>query len=77
MKQETAVEWLVDAIRNNLEAGKLNAVCISGLKMHAKAMEKKQIKEAYANGSEDGIRYMNNIIQDFKNAEQFYDQTYK
>ena len=77
MSKETAVEWLVDAIRNHLEAGKLNAVCISELKMHAKAMEKEQIKEGYANGHEDGLRYMNNIIQDFKNAEHYYNETYK
>jgi hypothetical protein len=39
MSKETAVDWLVDAIRSNLAAGKLNAVFISGLKMHAKAIE--------------------------------------
>jgi hypothetical protein len=77
MSKETAVDWLVDAMRNNLAAGKLNAVCISGLKMHAKAVEKEQIKEAYANGHEDGLSYMNNILQDFKNAEEFYNETYK
>ncbi len=77
MSKETAVDWLVDAMRNNLAAGKLNAVCISGLKMHAKTMEKEQIIEGYANGHEDGLRYMNNIIQDFKNAEQYYNETYK
>jgi len=77
MNKETAVDWLVDAIRSNLAAGKLNAVFISGLKMHAKAVEKEQIKEAYANGHEDGLSYMNNILQDFKNAEEFYNETYK
>jgi len=77
MNNKTAVDWLVDAIRSNLAAGKLNAVCISGLKMHAKAVEKEQIKEAYANGHEDGLSYMNNILQDFKNAEEFYNETYK
>jgi hypothetical protein len=77
MSKETAVDWLVAAMRSNIAAGTLSAVRISGLKMHAKAMEKEQIKEAYANGHADGLSYMNNILQDFKNAEEFYNETYK
>jgi hypothetical protein len=44
--------------------------------LQAKAIKKEQIIEGYANGYEDGISYMNNIIQEFQNAEQYYRETY-
>ena len=51
MKKQTAVEWLVDEIRNHIkEHGRLDAITISELKMKAKAMEKEQIIEAYNTG---------------------------
>jgi hypothetical protein len=71
MKKETAVEWLVDAIRSNLEAGKLNAVCISGLKMHAKAMEKEQIVNTWYDCK------LSIVDKKPMDAEEYYNETYK
>ena len=52
MKKETAVEWLIDEIRNQIkENGRLDAISISELKMKAKQMEKQQIKLAFGQGS--------------------------
>ena len=42
----------------------------------AKAMNKEEIIEGYANGHNDGCRYMNNEKQQFEHAEQYYEQTY-
>jgi hypothetical protein len=77
MKKQTAVEWLVDELRNQIEKGTLNAIAISELKMKAKAMEKEQILKGHASGYNDGCRYMNYIKQDFKHAEAYYDHKYK
>jgi hypothetical protein len=47
-KRQTAVEWLVDEIRNHIkENGRLDAITISEFKMKAKAMEKEQILSAF------------------------------
>jgi len=62
MKKETAVEWLIDAIRNQIAEGTLNAIAISDLKMLAKAKEKEQIVDAYNYGQynyEDPLGYYN------------------
>jgi hypothetical protein len=76
MSKETAVDWLVDAMRNNLAAGKLNAVCISGLKMHAKAVEKEQMLEAFitAHEYEHGDDARGYFTKDFI---KYYNETYK
>jgi hypothetical protein len=76
MKKQTAVEWLIDAIRNQMAEGKLNAIAISDLKMLAKAMEKEQIIEAHGlkreHGIENGVDYWIT-----KCGLEYYDQTYK
>lgn len=38
--------------------------------------EKQQIIDAYANGHNDGCRYMNNQKQEFEHAEQYYNETF-
>ena len=54
MSKQTAVEYLIDEIRNHIkEHGRLDAITISELKMKAKAMEKEQIIEAYREGRTD------------------------
>jgi len=68
MKKQTAVEWLVDQLRNQIERGTLNAIVISDLKMLAKAMEKDQIEDAFFEGAYGG---------DSITAENYYNQTYK
>jgi hypothetical protein len=68
MSKQTAVDYLVDAIRNYIEKGTLNAVTISELKMGAKVIEKEQMLDAY-NAGKDDHHHMSY-------AEQYYNETY-
>ena len=69
MSKQTAVEWLIDEIRNHIkEHGRLDAITISELKMKAKAMEKEQIENAYWDGWQN--------IPSMK-PEQYYTSTYE
>jgi hypothetical protein len=68
MKKQTAVEWLVDELRNQIEKGTLDAIAISKLKMQAKAMEKEHIVEAYRKGYREG-----HLREDFKD---YYNEIY-
>ena len=73
MKKETAVEWLIDEIRNQIKVhGKLNAISLSKLKMKAKAMEKEQISQAYTIGVEEDV-YSNPL----RTGEMYYNETFK
>ena len=67
--KKTAIEWLVDELRNHIkEHGTLDAITISKLKMEAKAMEKKQIIRAF--------RYGFYILNSGEDADQYYTSTY-
>ncbi len=69
MKKQTAVEWLVDELRNHFkEHGRLDAITISELKMKAKAMEKEQIIEA----NEDCSTNNGELLT----GEQYYTSTF-
>jgi hypothetical protein len=72
MKKQTAVEFLIDEIRNRInENRKLDALTISILKMKAKSIEKQQIGDAYWDGVCDW--------DDTKNSyhwDQYYDKTF-
>jgi hypothetical protein len=71
-KKQTAVEWLISEIRNHIkEHGRLDAITISELKMKAKAMEKKQIIDAYRYGESNNF-YRTEII-----AKDYYTSTYE
>ena len=72
-KNQTAVEFLIDEIRNCIkENGRLDAITISKLKMQAKAMEKEQIGNAYVKGQSDcGMFTMESEV------EQYYTSTYE
>ena len=73
MKKETAVEWLIDEIRNQIKVhGKLNAISLSKLKMKAKAMEKEQISQAYTIGVEEDV-YSNPV----RTGEMYYNEAFK
>jgi hypothetical protein len=73
MSKETAVEWLVDAIRNHMAEGTLNSIAISELKLKAKEMEKEQIVDAYID-----IAYDDNNRRLLRmTAEDYYNETYK
>ena len=72
MKKQTAVEWLVDELRNHIkEHGRLDAITISKLKMQAKAMEKEQIGNAYVKGQSDCDMFTME-----SEVEQYYNDTF-
>jgi len=68
MSKQTAVEWLVTQLRNQIAEGTLGAIAISKLKMQSKAMEREQIMNAWAYGV---------LSHGDKTAEQYYNETYK
>jgi hypothetical protein len=84
MKKETAVEWLIDELRNQIAEGTLNAITISDLKMLAKAKEKQQIEDAFM---EEKVKWVPQVHDDgrisisneiaYANGEEYYNQTYK
>lgn len=68
MKQQTAVEWLIDELRNQMHHGALDAITISKLKLQAKAMERKQMIAAYDAGKDDHHH--------MSYAKEYYNRTY-
>ena len=44
--------------------------------LQLKKTEQNQIIDAYANGHNDGCKYMNNEKQQFEHGEQYYNETY-
>ena len=71
MTKQTAVEWLIDEIRNQIKVhGKLNAITLSKLKMQAKKMEKQQIIDAYDYESDADMH-------DYSSGQQYYELTFK
>ena len=74
MSKQTAVEWLIDEIRNHIkEHGRLDAITISALRTMAKGTEKQQIIDAYKIGYDEGLQ----IITKYENVEDYYTSTYK
>ena len=72
MKNQTAVEFLIDEIRNCIKQnGRLDAINISKLRTICKAMEKQQISEAYTTGVEEDV-YSNPL----RTGEMYYEQTF-
>ena len=74
-KQETAVEWLIQALESDIEVDESNMVTIKmhehdyiTSKIQAKAMEKEQI-----------IKFVNDYLDDDADltAEQYYNETFK
>lgn len=71
MKKQTAVEWLVDELRNYIkEHGRLDAITISELKMEAKEIEKEQIEWAYLQA------YNDCSLGRFSDSEKYYNDKY-
>lgn len=70
MENQTAVEWLQEAISNKLT----NEISPSFLDLfdQAKAMEKEQIKNAYVKGQSDC-----EIFTMESESEQYYKETYQ
>ena len=84
MKKETAIEWLIDELRNQIAEGTLNAIAISDLKMLAKAKEKQQIEDAFMEEKvkwvpkihDDGSMSVSNEIA-YENGEDYYKEKYR
>jgi hypothetical protein len=92
MKQQTAVEWLIEKLESSLinTTGDYKVKLIIGLSdiEQAKEMEKKQMIDAINNVSENNVKYANMIVSSWsqiegelfmhntKVAEQYYEQTY-
>ena len=74
MSKQTAVEWVIDEIRNHIkEHGRLDAITISALRTMAKGTEKQQIIDAYKIGYDEGLQ----IITKYENVEDYYTSTYE
>lgn len=71
MSKNTAVEWLVDELRNHIAQGTLDAIAISKLKMQAKEMEREQIEQAYDKGHSDAFHGRHG------KHKEYYNETYK
>ena len=70
MKKQTAVEWLVDELRNHIAEGTLDAIAISKLKMQAKAIEREQMIDF-------AQMWQDSSIEKYDCKEDLYNQTYK
>ena len=80
-KQQTAVDSIIEFCQKQMDNDSSihKGVYLSIIEFceeQAKAMNKEEIIEGYANGHNDGCRYMNNEKQQFEHAEQYYEQTY-
>jgi len=72
MKKQTAVEFLIDEIRDRINNDRnLDALTISILKMKAKSIEKQQIGDAYW----DGVTNWD-YTKDSYYWDQYYDKTF-
>ena len=80
-KQQTALEWFLDQLiehriiivdKTTYQVKYKHEILLE----QAKEMEKERIIKGYANGHNDGCRYMNNEKQQFEHGEQYYEQTY-
>ena len=70
--QLTAVEWLVDQMRQRKEQGlTLSFYDLEMFASYAKAMEKEQIVNAYERGWDMGV------LPNDCNSEQYYNTTFK
>jgi len=69
-KRLTAVNWLLENIQ------KVHKMDWDIVFAQAELMEKEQIMEAYGAGYNDGCAYMTDGITEFKDSEQYYNETY-
>lgn len=84
MSNRTAVEFLIDELRNHIAEGTLDALAITRLRRQAKDLEKCQIIEAFMEAkvkwvtkiNDDGTMSLSNEIA-YTNGEEFYNQKYK
>jgi hypothetical protein len=78
MSKQTAVEWLIDEIRNHIkEHGRLDAITISQLKIKAKEMEREQIMIAASHAHFEGGNYKMSGLELFEYGFKYYTSTYE
>ena len=86
-KQQTAVDKLIfiieeeEKVLSNLYGEEIfgRKIGLAFTKRFALQLKKElqnQIIDAYANGHNDGCKYMNNEKQVFEHGEQYYNETY-
>lgn len=84
MSNKTAVEFIIDELRNHIAEGTLDALAITRLRRQAKDLEKCQIIEAFMEEKvkwlpkihDDGTMSISNEIA-YQNGEDYYNQRYK
>ena len=74
MSKQSSIEWLIECL--NIHLTEEQKTQFEGLFQQAKQMHKEEIVDGYANGHNDGCRYMDNLKQDFEHGEQYYQETY-
>jgi len=72
-KQQTAVEWFIEQLRNN-ENIRWRGTNIIELGEQAKEMDKERIETAYNKGTVHGIDYPESTLP--LTGEQYYNETY-
>jgi hypothetical protein len=79
MKQQTAINWLVDQIKSDQNQKALSASEWIGVIEQAKQMEKDQIVKTYKDGYTDGQSDPDRSkdISEFDNAKLYYSETFK
>ena len=86
-KQQTAVDKLIfiieeeEKVLSNLYGKeifgrKIGLAFTKRFAFQLKTLLQNQIIDAYANGHNDGCKYMNNEKQVFEHGEQYYNETY-
>ena len=77
MKQQTAVEWLVDQIKSDQNQKALSASEWMEVIEQAKQMEKEQIMKAYDDGVDYEISIYSNMgVLTAMDSEEYYNETY-
>ena len=76
MSKQTAVEWLVEQIKNDQNQKALSGSEWMQVIEQAIAMEREQIEEAYGHGQNNGYMYANQKAITIR-KDQYYTNTYK
>ena len=75
--KHTAVDWLYNNLKSHFEHDGDLLECVQMSMQQAKEIEKEQIINAYEQGIEDGYWHPENgYPNQFKDAEQYYNETF-
>ena len=86
-KMVSSIELIIAEIDNELRVienlygseiigRKIGLAFSKRIALQLKKKEQNQIIDAYANGHNDGCRYMDNQKQEFEHGEQYYNETF-